>query len=200
MKKNSFCFIVLMKKFFALLILYSLFIPVQGQQVFGYYKSSSSDDFRTRWEKIPESDTMLSLSIQERKSYTQYVILYHDVKAKFKIANDVVWRLDSISVHLEKLPSPHYVTFWFFPAPKSIWGIGYPIPPAKHVGESLSIHIFPKSDTAINFPVKAHHNALKIRKNPKRVYVYDEAKGKYRKVSREEALQMVEEENHPQQP
>lgn len=193
-----------MKRFVAIYILCLLFLPLQGQEVFGYYSCPSSNDINTQWKRIPDNDTVLSVAKQKGSFFTKYVILYHDITVKFKIENDVASRIDSIGVHLEKLPSPHQVTFYCFPIyndSRSRLGIGTVVPPAKQKSKSIQIEIFAESEYALNCPLEASHNALKTRKKLKRVYVYVErrGKGKYIKVSREKAIRMAEDENQPRQ-
>ncbi|MBR4135613.1 MAG: hypothetical protein IKU03_04285 [Bacteroidales bacterium] len=186
-----------MKRFVAIYILCLLFLPLHGQEVFGYYRSSSSNILNSHWRRIPQNDTALAVSKQKGRLYTKYVMLYHDIKVKFKIENDVVLQLDSIGVCVEKLPPPHYVKFCVFPS-NSYWGIGFGVPGAIH-DKSIQIYIFPKPGVE-NFPWESHHIALRTTKRHNRVYVYDEIKGKFIRVSREKAIRMVEEKNHPQQP
>lgn len=188
-----------MNRFVAIYILCLLFLPLHGQEVFGYYRCSSSNGFNSQWKRVPQNDTVLSVTKQKGRLFTKYVILYYDIKIKFKIENDVISRLDSIGVHLEKLPPPHYVTFWWFHTNNnSKWGIGCRVPGAIHESKSVQINIFPEPEYSINCPLEASHNALKIRNNQKRVYVYVETRGKgrYIKVSREKAERMIKEENH----
>lgn len=192
-----------MKRFVAIYILCLFFLPLHGQKVFGYYKSPSSNVLNSQWKRVSLKDTVLYVTKQNGRSLTKYVILYYDIKIKFKIENDVILQLDSIGVYLEKFPSPHHVTFCCFPTnnnPK--WGIGYRIPGATHKNKSIQIDIFPKPEYAENFSVEAFHNTLKTRKKHKRVYTYVETrgKGKYIKVSRKKAIRMVEDENRPYQP
>jgi hypothetical protein len=190
-----------MKQFVAIYILCLLFLPLHGQKVFGYYRYPSHNGLNSQWKRVPQNDTVLSVTKQKGRLFTEYIILYHDIKMKFKIENDVVLQLDSIGVYLEKLPPPHYVTFWVFPA-NNYLGIGYRVPGVIHENKSIQINIFPKPEYPINCPLETSYNVLKIRKNNKRVYVYVETRGKgqYIKVSREKATRMVEDENHPQQP
>ena len=190
-----------MKRFVAIYILCLLFLPLHGQKVFGYYRYSSYNALNSQWKRVSENDTALSVAKQKGRLFTEYVILYHDIKVKFKIENDVVLQLDSIGVYLEEHLPPHHVTFWVFPT-NNYLGIGYRVPGVIHKSKSTQINIFPKLEYDMNCPLEAPYNALKIRKKNKRVYVYVETrgKGKYIKVSREKAIRMVEDENHPQQP
>ena len=143
-----------------------LFLPLHGQEVFGYYRCPSSNALNAQWKRVPQNDTAFSVSKQKGRSFTKYVILYQDIKVKFKIENDVVWRLDSIGVHLEKLSPPHHVTFcWFHTNNDPKWRIGYRVSRAKYVSKSIQIDIFPKPEYA-DYPVEAPHNALKTRKKP----------------------------------
>lgn len=192
-----------MKKLAAFFILCLFFSSIHGQEVFGYYKISSSNALNPQWTRLSPNDTALSVIPQKRRTLTVYVISYHDIKVKFKIDNDILPLLDSIGVHLEKLTSPHYVTFWCFPSNNdSKWGIGYRVPGTIRKSKSIQINIFPKSECAMDCPLVASHIALKTRKKHKRVYIYVETrgKGKYIKVSREKAIRMVKDENSPQQP
>lgn len=177
-----------MKRFVAIYILCLFFMQLHGQKVFGYYRYPSYNGLYSQWKRVSENDTALSVSKQKGRIFTEYVILYYDIKMKFKIENDVVMQLDSIGVYLEKLPSLHYVTFWVFPA-NNYLGVGYRVPGVIHESKSIQINIFPKPEYARNCPFEAPYNALKIRKKNKRVYVYVETrgKGKYIKVSREKA-------------
>jgi len=189
-----------MKRFFAIYILCLLFLPLHGQKVFGYYSCPSSNSLNSHWERVPQNDTALSVTKQEGRSFTKYVISYHDIKVKFKIENNVILQLDSIGVQLEKLPPPHYVSFLVFPA-NNYLGIGHRVPSVIHKRKSIHIDIFPNPESA-DCSLEAPHNTLKIRKKLKRVYVYVESrgKGKFIKVSREKAMRMVEEENLPYRP
>lgn len=189
-----------MKRFVAIYILCLLFLPLHGQKVYGYYGCPSCNSLNFHWERVPQNDAALSVTKQEGSAFTKYVILFHDIKVKFKIENDVILQFDSIGVRLEKLPPPHYVSFWVFPA-NNYLGIGYRVPGVIHKRKSIHIDIFPKPESA-DGPLEAPHNALKIRKKLKRVYVYVESrgKGKYIKVSREKALRMAEDEKLPQHP
>lgn len=171
-----------MKRFVAIYILCLLFLPLHGQKVFGYHRPTSYNGLNSQWKRVSENDTALSVTKQKGRLFTKYVILYHDIKVKFKIENDVVLQLDSIGVCLEMLPPPHYVKFSVFPA-NSYWGIGFGVPGAIH-DKSIQIYIFPKSGADI-FPWESHNNALRTIKKHNRVYVYDETKGKFIRVSRE---------------
>ena len=190
-----------MKRLVAIYILCLLFLPLHGQKVFGYHRPTSYNGLNSQWKRVPENDTALSVTKQKGRLFTKYVIFYHDIKVKFKIENDIILQLDSIGVYLGKLPPPHHVTFWVFPA-NSYLGIGYRVPGVIHESKSIQINIFPKPEYAMNCPLEDSHNALKIRKKNKRVYVYVETRGKrkYIKVSREKAIRIVENEKHPSQP
>lgn len=192
-----------MKRFVAIYFLCLLFLPLHGQEVFGYYRCPSSNVPNSQWNRVSQNDTVLSVSKQKGRLFTKYVILYHDIKVEFKIENIVILRLDSIGVHLEKLPPPHSVTFWWFPTnndPK--WGVGCRVPGTIPGSKSTQINIFPKPEYSTNCPLKASRNALVLRKRSKRIYVYVErrGKGKYIKVSHEKAIRIVENEYHPGQP
>ena len=58
-------------------------------------------------------------------------------------------------------------------------GIGYSVPPARYISKSIIIHVYPKPEYEMNYPIEAHNNALRINQEQKRVYVYNEKKRKY---------------------
>lgn len=156
-----------MKRLVAIYILCLLFLPLQGQEIFGYYRCPSSNGLNTQWKRVPENDTVLSVAKQKGRIFTKYVILYHDITVKFKIENDVALRIDSIGVRLEKLPPPHHVTFYCFPTyndSRSRLGIGYRVSGATHKSKSIQIEIFAESEYALNSPFKVSHNTLKLKR------------------------------------
>lgn len=186
-----------MKKYIAIFILNLLILPIWGQEIYGYY-NDSPDKLCWHWKRVVANDIFVHK--QQKRFLTKYVISYNDIKVKFKIDNSILWKLDSIGVNLDKLPHSHHVRFvWFHTNNGPRWCIGEWVLPVKHKNKSREVEIFPKPEWAINSSIEAHHNTLKKAKNRKRVYVYVERKGKYIKVSRKKALQMAEEENHPQQ-
>jgi hypothetical protein len=190
-----------MRVFVTIFILCLSFLSLHGQEILGYFKSPSSDFHNFRWQKLSRNDTAFLVIKQERKYSTKYVISYNDIKVKFKIDNGILFQLDSVCVHLEKIKCSHVTFFWMHVFDDSHWsGIGHSVPPARHVSKSIIIHVYPKPEYAMNGPIQAHNNALRIKQEQKRVYVYNEKKGKFIKVSREKALQMVEEDNLPQLP
>lgn len=187
-----------MRRFVAFFILCLSFLLLSGQEIFGYYESPSSNFYNFQWQKLPRNDTTFLVIKQERKYSTKYVISYNDIKVKFKIENDILLQLDSVCVHLEKIKSSHVTFFWMHVFNWS--GIGYSVPPARHISKSIIIQVYPKPEYAMNGPIEAHNNALRtkhLRIKQKRVYVYNEKKRKYIKVSREKAMRTVEEEKLP---
>lgn len=190
-----------MRRFVAFFILCLSFLLLSGQEIVGYYKSPSSDSHNFQWQKLPMNDTAFSVIKQNRKLSTKYVISYNDIKVKFKIDNGILLQLDSVCVHLEKIKSSHVTFFWMHVYDDPNWsGIGHSVQPARYICKSIFIDVYPKPKFTMNYPIEAHNNALRIKQEPKRVYVYDEKKRKFTKVSREKAMRMVEEENLPQHP
>ena len=115
-----------MRRYVAIFILCLSFLSLRGQEILGYFKSPSSDFHNFRWQKLPRNDTAFLVIKQERKYSTKYVISYNDIKVKFKIDNGILFQLDSVCVHLEKIKCSHVTFFWMHVFDDPNWsGIGY---------------------------------------------------------------------------
>lgn len=63
-----------MKQFVAIYILCLLFLPLHGQKVFGYYRYPSHNGLNSQWKRVPQNDTVLSVTKQKREALYR---IYH---------------------------------------------------------------------------------------------------------------------------